>query len=191
MMGYIRYRLVALFLPVLGLGCSTAPMMQSWTKEQGGIVVDARQARVEAVARKLASFCRGRPITVQVLASDAPCAFSWPTGHLFVTRGLIDSLDDDELAAAIAHELGHLLSDGQLQSVASLRGFGVDPDREAKADAAGIGLLQACGLPTEAMVRMLEKVKASPLVPPGCRKALQRRIELLSVEIESLSSKQS
>ena len=185
-MDCIRYCLVAVVLPIFVLGCSTAQSMQSWTKNQGGIVVDARQARVEAVTRKLASRCWGKPITVQVLASDAPCAFSWRTGHVFVTRGLMDSLDDDELAAAVAHELGHLLSDGQLQTVASLRGCSSNQDREAKADAAGIGLLQVCGVPAQSMIRMLQKVKASPLVPPACRIALQRRIELLSVEVASL-----
>ena len=36
-------------------------------------------------------------------------AFAYPGGRIFVTRGLLDLCDDDELAAVIGHEVGHVL----------------------------------------------------------------------------------
>jgi Zn-dependent protease with chaperone function len=169
-----------LFLAIFAIGCAAAPVMDSWTQQQGGVIADARQARAQAVAANLASYCRGIPITVHVLASDAPCAYAWPSGHIFVTRGLMDMLTDDELSAAIAHEMGHLLSDGQLHTIVALAGCSMDGDRESRADAQGIALLQARGLPPSAMIHMLEKVEASPQVPPQFKAALQMRIALLS-----------
>ena len=52
----------------------------------------------------------------------AVTAYGWRGGNLFLTRGLVDVMDDDELAAAVAHELGHLLGDGHVHSMTSLRG---------------------------------------------------------------------
>jgi Zn-dependent protease with chaperone function len=127
----------------------------------------------------------GRKISIQVLATDAVCAFSWRDGHVFITRGLMDRLNDQELAAVIAHELGHLLSDGQLQTVASLRGCCVDSDREVRADAAGLALLRAQGISARPMISMLKKVETYGALPPNCRLAMDRRIALLSAHIDS------
>jgi Zn-dependent protease with chaperone function len=41
-------------------------------------------------------------------------AWAWPGGRIEVSRALIDRLDDEQLAAALAHELGHLLDGGHL-----------------------------------------------------------------------------
>ena len=41
-------------------------------------------------------------------------ARAWPDGRIEVSRALIDRLDDEELAAVLAHELGHLLDGGHL-----------------------------------------------------------------------------
>jgi Zn-dependent protease with chaperone function len=155
--------------------------MQIWAIQQGGLVADARQARAQALTQNLRAACQGVPITIHVLNSDNPCAFSWPSGHIFVTCGLMDMLNDDELSAAIAHEMGHLLNDGHLQTISTLQSTCVNPDREARADAAGVALLRARGIPAAAMAHMLQKVKASPLVPPPCQIALQRRIVLLAL----------
>ena len=35
-------------------------------------------------------------------------AFTIPGGHVYIFRGLYDKLDDDELAAVMAHEIGHV-----------------------------------------------------------------------------------
>jgi len=154
--------------------------VNQWVVHQGGTVGGSQQARAEAVARPLFACCMGRAATVQVLNTDAISAFSWRNGRVFVTRGLMDHLDDAELAAVIAHELGHLLSDGQLQTVASLRGCCVDPDREVRADAAGLALLRGQGLSAKPMISMLEKIEEYGSLPSACRLAMDRRIALLS-----------
>ena len=163
-------------------GCGTSPLSHSvdlWVIHQGGIVEGSQQTRAEAVARPLFACCMGRAASIQVLNTDAVSAFSWRNGRVFVTRGLMDHLNDDELAAVIAHELGHLLSDGQLQTVASLRGCCVDPDREVRADATGLALLRAQGLSAGPMVSMLRMIEKYGSLPPACRLAMDHRITLL------------
>ena len=162
-------------------GCATrSQSMQSWVREQGGLVSGARQQRVQAVANRLAAHVVDRPVTAHVLACDGVCAYSWRDGNVFVTRGLVDRLDDAELAAAVAHELGHLLGDGRVRPVVSLRGCSDGLDDEARADALGIEVLAAQGLPPQAMARMLAKVRDSGTLPPDCRRDMDRRILLLA-----------
>ncbi len=49
------------------------------------------------------------PVTIKVIESDQPNAFTLPGGHVFVDTGLIHlSETEAELAAAIAHEIGHV-----------------------------------------------------------------------------------
>ena len=117
---------------------------------------------------------------MHVVDSNTVGAYGWPDGNLFVTRGLVDRLSDRELAAAIAHEMGHLLNDGHLYTVVSLRGCCVSPDAEARADAIGVRLLASRGIGRDAMTSMLNKVRASPDLPPSCGEAIGRRIELLT-----------
>jgi Zn-dependent protease with chaperone function len=173
-------------LIVLLTGCESATLSRSvnvWVAHQGGIVEGSRQARAETVARPLFACCKGRAASIQVLNTNAVSAFSWRNGRVYVTRGLMDRLNEAELAAVIAHELGHLLSDGQMQTIASLKGCCVDPDREVRADAAGLTLLRAQGLPPWAMVTMLKKIEEAGSLPPNCRLAIQHRIALLSAQI--------
>jgi predicted Zn-dependent protease len=49
------------------------------------------------------------PITCQVIEGEAPNAFALPGGFIFVYTGLIKLADEeDEMAAAIAHEIAHV-----------------------------------------------------------------------------------
>ncbi len=49
------------------------------------------------------------PVTIKVIESDQPNAFTLPGGHIFIDTGLIRlSESESELAATIAHELGHV-----------------------------------------------------------------------------------
>jgi Zn-dependent protease with chaperone function len=175
---------IATTLTILTAGCVTAPVSPPmWIADHGGVLPpDARQARVDAVSRPLIAACTGRTITVQVLANDAVTAYSLWDGHVFVTRGLVDHLDDAELQAAVAHELGHLVSDRHVQSVASLRGCCVDPDREVRADAVGAELLRNQGFSPGSMVNMLRKVEKFGSLPPQCVVAVERRIAMLSAD---------
>lgn len=153
--------------------------MEGWVAELGGIDPAAGcQARLDRAVAVIADTCDGLPIRAAVLASDAPGAFSWPGGRVFVTRGLIELLDDQELVAAVDHELGHLLGDRSSGSIVALNGA-ADDQAEPRADRIGVGLLERQGLPPELMRRMLTKVSGSSALPLIYRAPLEHRIELL------------
>ena len=116
----------------------------------------ARLARVERLGQSLLPDSR---IDWGVLPRKTVGAWAWPDGRVRVSRALVDLLDDDELAAALAHELGHLLDRGDLPSppAALLGGAGGD-DPELRADQIGCRLLAARGTAPDAMARMLAKV---------------------------------
>jgi Zn-dependent protease with chaperone function len=170
-------------LLLLTIGCAGTTQSQAvnhWIADQGGVLPGSRESKAQAAAAPLVACCQGRKICVQVLDTDAVGAFSWPSGRVFITRGLMDHLDDQELRAVIAHELGHLLTDGHLQTVACLKGCCVNPDAEVRADAAGVVLLKTQGISADAMARMLAKVERYGSLPASCRSAMERRIALLS-----------
>jgi predicted Zn-dependent protease len=49
------------------------------------------------------------PFTFQVIEGDSPNAFALPGGYVFIYTGLIKIADEeDELAAALAHEIAHV-----------------------------------------------------------------------------------
>jgi predicted Zn-dependent protease len=51
------------------------------------------------------------PYAVKMINSHEPNAFSLPGGFLYVNRGLIELItSEDELAAALAHEIGHVVA---------------------------------------------------------------------------------
>lgn len=73
---------------------------------------DDAQARVNLVGRWLASQTSrpGLPWTFGVIDDGEINAFAAPGGYVLLTRGLYELLADDaELAAVIAHELGHVV----------------------------------------------------------------------------------
>ncbi len=182
-MGLIRTAGLLIGIGLLSAGCASAPLSADvWIADHGGTLQshDSRQARLDALSQKLIAGCRGRKITVQVLATDIVTANSLWDGHVFVTRGLMNHLDDAEIQAAIAHELGHLVSDRHVQPVASLRGCCVDPDQEVRADAVGTELLIAQGLSPSAMISMLRKVQRFGSLSPACVAAVDHRIEMLA-----------
>jgi predicted Zn-dependent protease len=117
-----------------------------------------RLARVERLGQSLLPDAR---IDWGVSPRKTVGAWAWPDGRVRVSRALVDLLDDDELAAALAHELGHLLDRGDLPAPpAALLGGAEGDDPEIRADRIGCRLLAAGGLAPDAMTRMLTKVAA-------------------------------
>ncbi len=118
-------------------------------------------------------------LRVHVLDTRDIGAFSWPQGDIVVTAALLELLDDDELAAALAHEIGHLLSDGYLGSAATLVGRPSRHDAEAAADELAVRLLADGGRQAGAMLRMLTKVQAALGPDHPDFRAMDRRLQLL------------
>src|SRR5437899_1996032 len=108
-------------LVLLAWGCASNSH-DTWVSTHGGTLADARQRRVERVSQPFLGRVIHGSVRFRVLNYDTACAFGWPDGRIYLTRSLVDLLDDQELAAAIAHELGHLVVDGHLHGAAALRG---------------------------------------------------------------------
>jgi predicted Zn-dependent protease len=151
----------------------------SWIRARGGLAEGICNQRAQFVSLILGG-CTDVPTRVCVLNSDSIGAYSWPDGKIFVTRGLVQRLTDEELLAAIAHEMGHLVNDGHLRTIASLQGCTVSLDAESRADSTGAALLTSRGVSSIAMIAMLQKVRNSPALDPVCREALGHRIEFLA-----------
>ena len=173
----------SLILVIFGLfvaaGCSPAPSQAAWVRANGGLLGSAHLARVQSAQGLLKSSDTGA-IRVSVINSDAVGAYAWPGGEVYVTRGLVDLLDQQELAAALAHEMGHLIADHAADPPSSLRGAAEGKDSEISADAIGVDLLAKQGIDRGVMTSMLRKVCCSGSVSPACRKAMLERIQILS-----------
>ncbi|TWO72351.1 M48 family metalloprotease [Caenimonas sedimenti] len=59
------------------------------------------------------------PWTFGVLNDDGYNAFATPGGYVFVTKGLIDRVDEAELAGILAHEIIHVTGKHHLQALRS------------------------------------------------------------------------
>jgi len=70
----------------------------------------ALQGRVRAVGYRIAQVSDRKDIAYQffVIEDKELNAFTIPGGTVYVNRGLMDILDDDELAYVLAHETGHV-----------------------------------------------------------------------------------
>ncbi len=77
-------------------GIDTDPLLNNWVRRIGNEVAEV-SPRQEL------------PYRFVILGSDAANALTAPGANIFVTRGLLDAVDsDDELAAVLAHETGHV-----------------------------------------------------------------------------------
>jgi beta-barrel assembly-enhancing protease len=84
------------------------------------------RAVLDRLAARLAPGAQG--ITVSVLDHEMVNAFALPGGFIVLFRGLLDAAEDpDEVAAVLAHEIGHVVSR--------------DPTRHALRSAGSIGVL--------------------------------------------------
>ncbi len=116
-------------------------------------------------------------LRLEIHRNDDLGAFAWPGGRIAVS-GTLAAGDEALLAAALAHEIGHLLTDGSLcepHGVESLAGSG---DAEVQADAIAQQLLIKAGYGPGALPRLLRRVILDSS-SPTLRHALDRRVALL------------
>jgi Zn-dependent protease with chaperone function len=144
---------LAVGVAILGTGGCAAPRGDAIRLDLAADPVPAVE-RLDVAARRVAP--EGRLDVALSPRSDAG-AWSWPDGRIRVSRPLVAALDDDELAAVIAHELGHLAL-GASGPVHSVAGTDRHLAAEVAADRAGCALLAARGVRPAAMVRMLERL---------------------------------
>ncbi len=174
---------------------------QEFEKDYKPLTDVALNERVERIGRKIASVCDRKELVyiVKIVekekkkgdrGDDKPevNAVSLPGGYVYIFKGLVDLVkSDDELAAVIGHEMGHIAARhamkrlqashaGLLAVLASIPakspdlsvGLSVAIDSlfieysqqdEMQADELGIKYLKAAGYDQRGMVTMLEKLQ--------------------------------
>jgi hypothetical protein len=171
-LGYAREILFATLLcAIVALtGCATAPESAG---DNGAII---NKNRAQAALDRLRPSYSG-PAKVYLMASDSPAAYSWPNGTICLTRGLVCLLNDDEICAVIAHELGHLA-----HAQGGCQGFALGGPRtadEQRADAVGIMLLRTSGVAPSSLGHALSKVRDASGASDDLRRAMTVRIAAL------------
>jgi Zn-dependent protease with chaperone function len=147
--------------------------------------------------RLTASLDAPPPLTVVVADRATVNAFALPGGHIIVLRGLLDkSQSADEVAAVLAHEIGHVRHRHPTQMAIRMAGIGMiadlltgdssalaemagqiggillllsyNRDMERQADAYGRDLLQKAGLSGTALARFFARLATgSPTTEGG------------------------
>ena len=120
----------------IAIGNSAAPSME---QQSGGLYRDpALEAYVASVGARLASASdrKGMPYRYRVLNSGILNAFALPGGHIYITRGLLTRLgSENELAAVLGHETGHVAARHGIKHMEFATGVGVLLDLGARAAA--------------------------------------------------------
>ncbi|MFA6378764.1 MAG: M48 family metallopeptidase, partial [Candidatus Omnitrophota bacterium] len=82
--------------------------------------------RVSQIAKRLQEVCDRKELlySVQVINKDEVNAFALPGGYIYVYKGLIDQVDnDDQLAGVIAHEFGHITAKHAMKRLQASYGY--------------------------------------------------------------------
>ena len=91
----------------------------------GGLDPDERAQRYVTIVGTAVATWSDRaaiPYHFAVLSSKEPNAFACPGGYVFVTRGLLDSLNDEaELAGVLGHEIAHVSEKHALKLIRKMK----------------------------------------------------------------------
>jgi Zn-dependent protease with chaperone function len=178
--GVARSILPVLLLLAIGCGLPAPVRVDRADVGRDNPMAEASR-RLDSLGRSLA---QGIPAleetTFRVSARDDLGAWAWRGGSVEVSRSLMGLLDDAELSAALAHELGHLL--GRSSEGAALAGGANDDGIERAADRRGCWLLSREGIRPESMASMLAKLAARL---PEASAPLEQRIQTLDTACRS------
>lgn len=164
-----------LALTLVGSGCITPGLRVEWLASRsdahiragavaaaelersfGGVAADSvayeRVARVGERVEAVMPALRG-PCHYAILRSERLNALSLPSGKVYLTQGLYERLaTDDLLAAALAHELAHIVRGDGLRACT---GDDEQFAKECAADRCAFRCLAAAGYDTEAVATLL------------------------------------
>lgn len=147
---------------------------------------------------------RNIPWQISVVRNMAPNAFSIGGGYVFITDGAVNFVQNEsELAAILAHELGHQLAghfcgtpdlsdsggffdvfptpkiDERQVGIGSLT-LAIDPIKEQEADQIALSILQASGYDPHAMLDVARRLPRGDAVHPIDSQRLQSLERLLA-----------
>lgn len=86
------------------------------------------QKRVEDIGKKIVSVCDRKDIDYHfyVLEEEEVNAVSLPGGFVYVNKGLLDKVtNDDELACVLAHEVGHIVARHSIKKLQAIMGYSI------------------------------------------------------------------
>jgi len=84
--------------------------------------------RVEDIGKKLVAVCDRKDIDYHffVLDDEEVNAVSLPGGYVYVNKGLIDKVaNDDELAGVLGHEIGHIVARHSIKKLQAIQGYSI------------------------------------------------------------------
>lgn len=126
----------------------------------GGLVRDERaERRMARVAAYLSEAAEQdfHACKFRLLGSERINALSLP-GHVYLTKGMYDQLEDDaQLAAVMAHEFAHIANKDSFKPRCCDHAEALD--REVTADCQGAQYLMAAGLPAGALVELIRLIE--------------------------------
>jgi len=161
-------------------GESCGPGCPAWARRYGGAAPEPPDGRVHLVCRDILALSPA-PLDVQILGTGEIEAHVWVGHAVFISRGLLAAMDDAELQAVVAHEMGHVLA-ASSRMQAGLRGCPIGLEAEVEADRVGRDLVKRNGGNPSAMLRMLRKVAASVPADSACERGLRERIRRLNLD---------
>lgn len=86
------------------------------------------QKRAEDIGKKIVEVCDRKDIDYHfmVLDDEEVNAVSLPGGFVYINKGLIDKIDnDDELAGVLGHEVGHIVARHSIKKLQALQGYSI------------------------------------------------------------------
>ena len=84
------------------------------------------QDRVEKIGEKIVGVCDRQEINYHfyVLDEEEENAYALPGGFVYIHKGLLDKIStDDELAAILAHEVGHIVARHSVKKLQAVMGY--------------------------------------------------------------------
>lgn len=130
------------------------------------------------------------PAHIRIInVSDISTAHSFPGGHYYLYRGLINLIEsEDELAAVIGHEIGHIAARHETEALSLGLPMGESPllseaYYEYEADLLGAQYASYCGYDPRGGIKLLTRISKLPFINTGSG---PKRTPDVSKRIESL-----